>query len=50
MGSPKTKTKGSMENIYSLDGKVPLLKSIPFGLQHLKMAKLALMPFGTSIV
>ena len=24
----------SMENIYSLDGKVPLLKSIPFGLQH----------------
>ena len=23
---------------------------IPFGLQHLKMAKLALMPFGTSIV
>ena len=34
MGSPKTKTKGSMENIYSLDGKVPLLKSIPFGLQH----------------
>ena len=24
----------SMENIYSLDGRVPLLKSIPFGLQH----------------
>ena len=24
----------SMENIYSLDGKVPILKSIPFGLQH----------------
>ena len=24
----------SMENIYTLDGKVPLLKSIPFGLQH----------------
>ena len=23
-----------MENIYSLDGKVPFLKSIPFGLQH----------------
>ena len=23
-----------MENIYSLDGKVPYLKSIPFGLQH----------------
>ena len=27
-------TSASMENIYSLDGKVPLLKSIPFGLQH----------------
>ncbi len=24
----------SMDNIYSLDGRVPLLKSIPFGLQH----------------
>ena len=24
----------SMENIYSLDGKVPILKAIPFGLQH----------------
>ncbi len=24
----------SIENIYSLDGKVPLAKSIPFGLQH----------------
>ena len=23
-----------MENLYTLDGKVPLLKSIPFGLQH----------------
>jgi NCS2 family nucleobase:cation symporter-2 len=23
-----------MDNIYTLDGKVPLLKSIPFGLQH----------------
>ena len=23
-----------MENIYSLDGKVPFLKSVPFGLQH----------------
>ena len=27
-------TVASMENIYTLDGKVPLLKSIPFGLQH----------------
>ena len=26
--------KSSIENIYSLDGKVPLAKSIPFGLQH----------------
>ena len=25
----------SVENIYSLDGKVPLLKAIPFGLQHI---------------
>ncbi len=34
----KTKTKNisaaSIENIYSLNGRVPLLKSIPFGLQH----------------
>ncbi len=30
----KTKSTASMDNIYSLDGKVPLLKSIPFGLQH----------------
>ena len=29
----KTKNQAaSMENIYSLDGKVPFLKSIPFGL------------------
>ena len=26
--------KDSMQNIYSLDGKVPFFKSIPFGLQH----------------
>ena len=24
----------SINNIYTLDGKVPLIKSIPFGLQH----------------
>ena len=30
----KNKTPSSMDNIYSLDGKVPVLKSIPFGLQH----------------
>ncbi|MBQ4578701.1 MAG: purine permease [Clostridia bacterium] len=29
-----TKAAASMENIYTLDGKVPFLKSIPFGLQH----------------
>lgn len=23
-----------MDHIYTLDGKVPFLKSIPFGLQH----------------
>ena len=26
--------KASLSNIYTLDGKVPLLKSVPFGLQH----------------
>lgn len=30
----KNKPEVSMENIYSLDGKVPILKSVPFGLQH----------------
>ena len=29
----KTKSK-DMQNIYRLDGKVPLLKAVPFGLQH----------------
>ena len=24
-----------MENLYKLDGKVPILKAIPFGLQHI---------------
>ena len=28
------KHKATMENIYTLDGRVPVLKSIPFGLQH----------------
>ncbi len=28
------KQKASTENIYQLDGRVPLLKAIPFGLQH----------------
>ena len=30
----KNKLSASMDNIYTLDGKVPFLKSIPFGLQH----------------
>ena len=34
MSNTKQKAIASMENIYTLDGKVPLLKSIPFGLQH----------------
>lgn len=34
MSKIKTKTAASMENLYTLDGKVPLLKSVPFGLQH----------------
>ncbi len=34
-GAPeKKKTKASIENIYKLDGRVPLIKAIPFGLQH----------------
>ena len=34
MSKTKRESGASMENIYTLDGKVPLLKSIPFGLQH----------------
>ena len=34
MFTEKKQSSASMQNIYSLDGKVPLLKSIPFGLQH----------------
>ena len=34
MSKTKQQSTASMENIYTLDGKVPLLKSIPFGLQH----------------
>ena len=30
----KHNAPASMDNIYTLDGRVPLLKSIPFGLQH----------------
>ena len=34
MSKTKNQSQASMDNIYSLDGKVPLLQSIPFGLQH----------------
>lgn len=34
MNAQKTRAKASMDNIYTLDGRVPLIKSIPFGLQH----------------
>lgn len=34
MSKTKNQTPASMENLYTLDGKVPLLKSVPFGLQH----------------
>lgn len=34
MAKTKNQAASSMDNIYTLDGKVPLLKSIPFGLQH----------------
>ena len=30
----KVSSQSAIENIYSLDGQVLLLKSIPFGLQH----------------
>ena len=34
MNKTKKQSAASIENIYTLDGKVPVLKSIPFGLQH----------------
>ena len=34
MAAREDRSVASMENIYTLDGKVPLLKSVPFGLQH----------------
>ena len=36
MAKTKTPSAASLENIYTLDGRVPLLKSIPFGLQHVQ--------------
>lgn len=29
------KTKGDVKNIYTLDGRVPVAKAVPFGLQHI---------------
>lgn len=34
MSEKNTKAAASIENIHSLDGRVPVLKAIPFGLQH----------------
>ena len=34
MKNQKTRQPGSVENIYKLDGRVPVAKAIPFGLQH----------------
>ena len=43
-----------MENIYTLDGKVPFLKSVPFGLQHVLamfVANIApIMMFGNIVI
>ena len=33
--SKKEQTQASMDNIYQLDGRVPIGKAIPFGLQHI---------------
>ncbi len=33
--SNKTESVASLDNIYTLNGKVPMLKAIPFGLQHI---------------
>ncbi len=30
-----SKIESSISNIHTLDGQVPLLKAIPFGLQHI---------------
>lgn len=34
MKEKKQQSTASMDNIYTLDGKVPVWKSVPFGLQH----------------
>jgi len=33
--SDKNKNEASIDNIYKLDGTVPVLKAVPFGLQHI---------------
>ena len=35
MKKTATKQAASVENVFQLDGRVPLLKAIPFGLQHI---------------
>ena len=34
MKEKQNQQSNAIENIYTLDGKVPLAKSVPFGLQH----------------
>lgn len=34
MKDKKSRAPASVENIYKLDGRVPVAKAIPFGLQH----------------
>lgn len=34
MREPNTRQEAKIENIYKLDGRVPIAKAIPFGLQH----------------
>ena len=31
--------KGTVENIYQLNGTVPIVKAIPFGLQHIQIGR-----------
>ena len=49
MDKEKNTKAVSEENIYCLNGRVPVKKAIPFGLQHFKMSLLALVPFGKEI-
>ena len=49
MKEKTNQTPASIDNIYRLEGRVPVVSAIPFGLQHFKIAKLALMPFGAYV-